>query len=189
MEQQKQEQKKNKIATGTVKSNEKSGLSKAMGNFFVRDIHEAGEYICRNLIVPKLRSFVDEVITGAVHAVLGGGSGKSQGGGKTNYDYNARYVPSKSREDYSRYEYDRVDYDFRDITFESRADAENVLDTLHKDLNKYKYVSVADLYDYAGLNYNNRQGRKYGWSDLRSADIVSVRDGWAIRMPPVMPLD
>lgn len=187
MDRKQEEAKKEKIAKGVVIANKQSGFGKAMGSFFVRDIHEAGEYITQNLIIPKLRGFIDEILTGAIHAVLGGGRNDSRSGEKTNY--NGRYVPSQSRDSYSRYEYDRADYNYRDITFQSRGDAERVLDILCDDLRAYKTVSVSDLYDRAGITYNNRQGRKYGWSDLRNAEIISVRDGWAIKMPPVMPLD
>jgi len=189
VDKQKPESKKEKIATGVVRTNEKTGLSKAFEGFFARDFHEMGVYIWHNIAIPKLRVFVDEFLTSAVHAITGGNSRGSQQSGKSSYNYNSRYVSSSGRDDYRRYDYDRVDYNYRDITFESRGDAERVLDILKDDLDEYKTVSVSDLYDRAGVPYNNRQGRKYGWCDLRGSDIVSVRDGWAIKMPPVMPLD
>lgn len=189
MAKQQEETKKERVSTGIVKANKQSSFGKAMGNFFIRDIHEAGEYIAQNILVPKLRGFCDEILTGTIHAVFGGGRNDSGSNGKSNYNYNSRYVTSRDRDDYRRYDYDRADYNYRDITFESRGDAERVLDILYDDLREFKTVSVSDLYDRAGIAYNNRQGRKYGWSDLRNAKIISVRDGWAIEMPPVMALD
>lgn len=191
MDKKKETPKKEKIATGVVRTNEKTGLSKAFEGFFARDLHEAGEYIWHNIAIPKLRIFVDEFLTSAIHAMTGGNSRTTtSSNGKSSYNYNSRYVSSsRDRDDYRRYEYDRADYNYRDITFESRGDAERVLDILRDDLEEYKTVSVSDLYDRAGVAYNNRQGRKYGWCDLRGSDIISVQDGWAIKMPPVMPLD
>ena len=45
MDKKKETPKKEKIATGVVRTNEKTGLSKAFEGFFARDLHEAGEYL------------------------------------------------------------------------------------------------------------------------------------------------
>lgn len=52
----------------------------------------------------------------------------------------------------------------------------------------YGMVSVADLYDLIGVT-GNYTDNKYGWTDIRSASVVRVRDGYIVKMPKAMPLD
>ena len=52
----------------------------------------------------------------------------------------------------------------------------------------YGIVSVADLYDLIGVT-GNYTDNKYGWTDIRSASVVRVRDGYIVKMPKAMPLD
>lgn len=55
-------------------------------------------------------------------------------------------------------------------------------------ISTYKIVSVADFYDLVGVT-GNWTDNKYGWSDIRSASIVHVRDGYMIKLPRPLPID
>ena len=83
----------------------------------------------------------------------------------------------------------RFDYD--DISFDSRGDAELVLDQM-RDLvdgdRGFGLVTVADMYDLAGLQAPFT-ARKYGWFNLRTAEVIRGRDGFYIRLPKAMPID
>ena len=54
----------------------------------------------------------------------------------------------------------------------------------------YKIASVQDLYSAADLScpytYNN-----YGWTDLRSAEVIRARDddGYYIKLPKALPIN
>jgi len=52
---------------------------------------------------------------------------------------------------------------------------------------EYGLVSVADMYDLAGVSapYTSHD---YGWMSLRSADVKRIRDGYIIDLPKFMPL-
>jgi hypothetical protein len=52
----------------------------------------------------------------------------------------------------------------------------------------YGLVRVADLYDLVGIT-GNYTDNKYGWMNIRNADIVRVRDGYMIKLPRAMPID
>lgn len=73
------------------------------------------------------------------------------------------------------------------ILFDSRETAENVLEASKEIINKYGVVTVADMYDLAGLNatYN---GKKYGWVDLKEAKIIRVRQGYKLVLPETVPI-
>ena len=78
----------------------------------------------------------------------------------------------------------RDNYDLDEFVFQSRADAEMVLDTLKEIVSKYKAASVADLCDLIGRS-SQYTDVKYGWTDLRGADVQRVREGYVLIMPRV----
>lgn len=83
----------------------------------------------------------------------------------------------------------RKDYGFssKDIIIGSRGDADAILDQMEAVINAYGVVSVADLYDLAGLtNCSRYNDTKYGWIDIRNAKIVRVRDGYILDLPKPM---
>jgi hypothetical protein len=49
-------------------------------------------------------------------------------------------------------------------------------------------VSVADLYDLVGVT-GNYTDNKYGWTDIRSASVIRVRDGYMLKLPKALPLN
>ena len=52
----------------------------------------------------------------------------------------------------------------------------------------YGFVTVADLYDMVDLT-PPYTANKYGWTNLRNADVVRIRDGWIVKLPKAMPID
>ena len=78
-------------------------------------------------------------------------------------------------------------FDYNDIIFETRGDAELVLSELDELMDTYEMVSIQDLYSAAGLDcpytYNN-----YGWTNIRSAAVIRVNDGYMIKLPKAKPL-
>ena len=47
----------------------------------------------------------------------------------------------------------------------------------------YGIASVADLYDLAGITCRSYTANKYGWTDIRSAKVVRIRDGYILQLP------
>ena len=88
---------------------------------------------------------------------------------------------------YKRQEYGRpraaVGFEYDDIIFETRGDADLVLDQLESAIAKYEVASVADLYDLAGVTCRNYTANRYGWSDIQSAKVVRTSEGYVIRLP------
>ena len=54
-------------------------------------------------------------------------------------------------------------------------------------IDTYGQVSVADLYDLVGKSCNYTDNN-YGWTNLRNAEPVRVRDGYMLKMPKVGPI-
>ena len=75
-----------------------------------------------------------------------------------------------------------------DIILESRGEAEDVLERMDELIATYQLVSVADFYDLVGVS-GNYTDNKYGWTDIRNASVIRVRDGYMIKLPKALPLN
>ena len=82
----------------------------------------------------------------------------------------------------------RYGYDYDDIILDTRKEAEEVLDRMDDLIDNYGVVSVADLYDLVGIS-GNYTDNKYGWTNLRNADVQRVRDGYLLKLPKALPFD
>ena len=54
-------------------------------------------------------------------------------------------------------------------------------------MEEYEIVRVADLYDLVGVT-GEHTDNKYGWTNIRNAEIERVRDGYRIKMPRALPI-
>ena len=71
------------------------------------------------------------------------------------------------------------------IVFESRSDAEDVLDALSEILEQYDDVTVADLFQLAGQTPNSTDS-DYGWDNIATARVERLDDGmYTVVMPRV----
>ena len=55
-------------------------------------------------------------------------------------------------------------------------------------IDTYDVVSVADLYDLVGKSCNYTDN-KYGWTNIRNAEPIRVRDGYLLKMPKAGPIN
>ena len=78
-----------------------------------------------------------------------------------------------------------------EIVFEHRNDALVALSNLKDIFDLYYVVSVADLYDQAGIKCDYTYGR-FGWKDydaIHNAKVVKVKGGYMIDLPEPVELD
>ena len=54
-------------------------------------------------------------------------------------------------------------------------------------MEEYEIVRVADLYDLVGIT-GDFTDNKYGWTNIRNAEVVRVHDGYKIKMPRAIPI-
>lgn len=180
------EKKVEKVITGNAKVKKKSE-SHRLGDIFVaKDKAEVTEYIWTDVLVPGIKKIVWEIVTGAFDMILFGGNGRSKK--NTNAGYVSYNSYSGNRREPPRDESRaRTRYSYGELVLETRGDAEDVMDRLNEAIQDYGMATVADMYDAAGLTCNYTDN-KYGWRNLRDAQIVRVRDGYMLKMPPASPL-
>ena len=180
------EKKFEKVVTGTTKTKKKSEAHKLAGLFAPDNIKSD---ILQDVIVPGIKRAIADIVSILLFGEtgrIGGGSRKST---SSTISYQRYYDDRRDdRRDYSRpralggFEYD-------DIIFETRGDAELVLEQMDEALSQYNFVSVADLYDLAGVTCRGYTANKYGWADLRGSKIIRIREGYILQLPRTVQID
>lgn len=170
-----------KVVTGTVRTKKKSGFGKVFKNIVSEDARDIKTYLVSDIIVPTIK----KTISDTVDMILFGGSRKNRSTA-SRVSYRSYYDDPRDTRD-SRPLASSISYNYDDIVVDSRGDAEAVLSQMNDILDTYKIVSVADLYDLVGLT-GNYTDNKYGWTNLSSAEVVRVRDGYKIDLPRTVPL-
>lgn len=177
------EKKVEKVVSGSVKSKKKNGLQKITNVFVPEDVDDVKSYIFEDIVVPAVK----DIILDAVRAFLGV-NGTSRGRSSTSSKISYRkYYDDRDRRD-SAPARTRTGYDYDDIILETRGEAEDVLERMEELIDMYQLVSVADFYDLVGVS-GNYTDNKYGWTNVRNASVVRVRDGYMIKLPKALPLN
>lgn len=179
-----------KVVTGVATVKKKSELNKFIGNFISEDAGNVGSYLFTDVIVPGIVKIITDSLKDGIDIVFKGSSSRNSrnsGGYQGNY---VSYNNYSSRNDTQRRPSAPAKqvHSPSDITLPSRRDAEAVLNQMHDILAQYGAVTVADLYDSVGISHSFTDV-KYGWSDLRNADVARDGDGWYVKLPNAYPLD
>ena len=122
----KAEKKLEKVVTGAAKTRKKSEARKFVNIFVPEDGENVKSYIMMDVIIPGIKNAIADVIS----IVLFGDSGRI-GGSRNKRDGRSRLTYWDDRRD-DRREYGRpraaAGFEYDDIIFETRGDAELVLD-------------------------------------------------------------
>lgn len=175
------EKKVEKIVNGSVKSKKKNGVQKIASVFVPEDVENVKTYIIEDIVVPAVK----DIILDAVRVFLGIDKRSDKGSAASKVAYRSCYDKDRQKNSVAR---TRVGYDYDDIILDNRGEAEEVLTRMDELIDEYGLVSVADLYDLVGVT-GNYTDNKYGWTDIRSASVVRVRDGYMIKLPKALPIN
>ena len=182
-------QKQEKIVKGVVKTKKRNEMRKLTDVFISEDAHNIKSYILMDVLVPTIKDAIEDIITNGIRLILRGETGARKAGSTASKVSYSRYY-DRSRDDERRYSSNttRTGYSYDEITLDSRGEAEEVLSRLDELIDNYGVVSVADLYDLVGVT-GNYTDNKYGWTNLRNAEAVRVRDGYLLKLPKALPIN
>lgn len=186
---QKEPAKKNltKVVNGKAKPKKRSEFRKLASIFIPEDVTNVRSYILMDVVVPYVKDAIEDII----HMLLRGESrsrSSKVGTNASKVSYRGYYDNNR---DNRRHDANpsRTIFDYEDILFETRADAEVVLDTMNDIISQYGSVSVADLYDLAGVYTSNYMAVNYGWNDIFGAIPTRAgRDGYTLKLPRPIPI-
>lgn len=181
----KREHKVEKIVTGTVKSKKKSGLHKITDIFISEDASNVKTYIFMDVLVPAIKKAISDIVTNGIEMMLYGETGRKKTSNASRISYRDYYKDDRYPKDRSSI---KNGYDYNDVILDNRGEAEDVLSRMDELIETYGLVSVADFYDLVGIT-GSWTDNNYGWTDIRSANVIRVRDGYMIKLPRALPLN
>ena len=181
------EKKVEKVVHGAVKTRKKSGLEKAKGLFISDDAANLKSYVLMDVLIPAFKKAISDIVTNGIEMILYGEAGRSR---KNSPAGSVSYRNFYDRRDSDRRQLNspvRTGYSVDDVVLETRGEAEDVLARMDELIEMYGVVSVADLYDLIGVT-GNYTDNKYGWTNIRNAEPIRVRDGYLLKLPKPLPI-
>ena len=177
-----------KVVTGSVKTRKKNELQKMTGAIISEDARNVKSYILMDVLLPAIKDAIEDIVTNGIRMILRGETGarRNSNSGVSRISYNTAY-DSRRRTSYNEPR-TRTGYNFDDIVLGTRGEAENVLRHMDDLIETYGYVSVADLYDLVGI-LGTPNDNKWGWTNIRTAEPIRVRDGYLLKLPKICPID
>ncbi len=180
------EQKKvTKVVEGKVIAKEK-GLFGKLGEIFLsEDAGKVKNYLVTDVIIPAIKDTIVDIVKNGIDMIFYGetrASNTRKTGGQTYVSYSNYYQPTSRNRSESRSDSNRSRGSNRDFIFDSRGEAEKVLDTLTEIISEYKVASVADLCSMVGIT-GDWIDNKWGWYDLKDASVRRVHGGYKLDLP------
>ena len=175
-----------KVTKGKVKVKKKSELHKLADTFISEDAAKVKSYVIGDVLIPAIKKAISDIVTNGIDMILYGETGHSKRSSSSRISY-SKYYDDRRDDRRSSTSSLRSRYDYDDVIFETRDEAKEVLERMDELIDLYGVASIADFYDLAGIT-GNYTDNKYGWTNLASADVIRVRDGYTIKLPRVRPL-
>lgn len=185
-EQKLPEKKIEPVVKGKV-TTKKNNVRKLTNTFVTEDIQNVKSYVLMDVLVPAIKKAISDIVTNGIDMLLYGETGRSRRKTNASVVSYRNYYDSRREERYSSSR-TRTGYSYDDVVLETRGEAEDVLSRMDELIDTYGVVSVADLYDLVGISCNYTDN-KYGWTNLRNAEPVRVRDGYMLKLPKALPID
>lgn len=183
------EKKIEKVITGSAKSKKKNEIQRFADIFISEDVGNVKSYILMDVLVPAIKKAVSDIVTNGIDMILYGETGHTKKNSTASkVSYRSYYDKENDRRRDYNFSGAKTGYSYDDIILDNRGEAEDVLSRMDELISTYGLVSVADLYDLVGIT-GNYTDNKYGWTDIRSASVIRVRDGYMLKLPKALPLN
>lgn len=189
-QEQKSEKKVEAVITGTAKTRKKGEMQKFADVFIAEDANNVKSYILMEVIIPAVKKAISDIVTTGIDMILYGEAGRSRKNGTASkVSYRNYYERDSDRIRAGSSANRRGGLEYDDILFDTRGDAEAVLDAMNDIICQYGTVSVSDFYDLARVPNDNFTMNRYGWTNIAGATAVRVRDGYILKLPRAIPLN
>ena len=176
-----------KIIKGTAKT-KKNEMRKLRDVFISEDVKSVKSYVLMDVLVPAIKDAIEDIVTNGIRMILRGETSARKSSSASKISYNRIYDSKINNDRFARDSSPSPRYSYNDIILESRGEAEDVIDRMEEIIEEYGFVRVADLYDLVGVT-GDYTDNKYGWTSIRSAEPVRVRNGYMLRLPRAVPLN
>lgn len=187
-ENKEQERKVEKVVTGKVITKKRSKMNKIVDEFISEDAKNVKSYVFGEVLIPAIKKAISDIVTDGIDIILYGESRKTGRKSISDRISYRNYYDSRDSRSIRPSMISSTSYSYDDIILGTRGEAEDVLSRMDELIDTYGLVRVADLYDLVGIT-GNYTDNKYGWMNIRNAEILRVREGYMIKMPRAVPID
>lgn len=187
-----------KVVTGSVVTKTPPLNKRLLHTFFKGHAKNTWSEVLADVAVPAIKDLIADMVTQTIERQLFGDARSrlrrpSYSAGNYNgptVSYNrysgggSRNAPGKANRPERP-----SNHNFNDISVETRAEGDAVLEGMYLLLEQYSQVTVSDLYDLVDIT-GDYTDEKWGWTDLRGSDISRDRGGrYLLVLPRPIPLD
>ena len=187
--QEQSEKKIESVISGKTKTRKKGEMQKFADVFIAEDANNVKSYILLEVIVPAVKKVISDIVTTGIDMILYGESGTTRKNGSASKVSYRNYYERENGRSYSGTSARRANFNYDDILFDTRMDAENVLESMNDIIDQYGMVSVSDFYELANVSNDNYTLNRYGWVNLAGSAVMRVRDGYVLKLPKAVPLN
>lgn len=176
-----------KVISGAAKTR-KNDFRKIVSVVIAEDPKTVKDRLVADVVIPTIKKVVVDLVQDGISILMYGSAGarkSSSASPASKVSYRSFYDNGRSERPTNTY---ASGYSYDDIVLETRGDAEEVMDRLEESIKAYGMVSVADLYDLVGIS-GEFTDNKYGWYNLRGADIQRVSNGYLLKLPRAQALN
>lgn len=159
-----------------------STARKVVGEIIREDARSVGETVLWDVIIPTVKNLISDTVTRGIESMLYGGDSRPRS--RTSYSDYSGYSRPKGNRDRSTDRRERrsarqAEPERNEIIFDSRSDANNVVDRMSDIIDQYGQASLADLNALIGAS-SNFIDDNWGWTDMGSFNVRQVRDGFML---------
>ena len=160
----------------------------------IGDMSRIASDIGTDILLPAIKTLMSELITNGINMILYGNSnvprGRSTGyGGRqarsTRY---GGFYDEPRRPDRIHARPVTISDKIDQMVYNPRSDAEMVLGGMQDRIREYGVVTMADMYNLAGVS-SDYTDSAYGWMSVDSARIVPGQGGYSLELPEPVELE
>lgn len=175
-------EKKEIVSVAKARVKRESTAKKVVGEIIREDARSVGETVLWDVIIPTVKNLISDTVTRGIESMLYGGDSRPRS--RSSYsDYSGYSRPKDRRDRSSERRPSRsarhAEPDRNEIIFDTRSDANDVIDRMSDLIDQYGQVSLADLNALIGAS-SNFIDDNWGWTDMGSFDVRQVRDGFML---------
>lgn len=182
-----QEKKVEKIVVNKVTRRKKPLGRKFSETFVGGDAESVWAYVFNDVLVPAAKDMVADAVSQGIEKMLFGESrGRSRGATVATAAYTSyNRISTQAKANTSRRDISpsaRGSHSFDEIILATRAEAQEVLDSLFTLTSDYDVATVADLYEMVGQT-GTFTDEKWGWFDMRGSSVTRIKGGYLLNLP------
>lgn len=175
-------EKKEIVSVAKARVKRESTAKKVVGEIIREDARSVGETVLWDVIIPTVKNLISDTVTRGIESMLYGGDSRPRS--RSSYsDYSGYSRPKGTRdrpaERRERRSARHAEPERNEIIFDTRSDANDVIDRMSDLIDQYGQVSLADLNALIGAS-SNFVDDNWGWTDMGSFDVRQVRDGFML---------